>query len=511
MTRSFSCLLAYTSTCQCTRTMAQSRSQSQAIHYRYRPNAPRRADTVIPPHPVSSADYNNNMPLSYSVSQMSDFSLGNIKQETMPMQGYAHAIQDYDQLSGPTLGTSYGAMDRTNVSFPTGFPSTEFPALSSPPLSSWISPDSSVTSDSCSASWSSPTSSISFSPEPAYQVSHAESPSWPTHNHASHFPANCVSMQEVFPMTVEPECVAPSIYVPHVAHAWPYQALGDNLPPVFDPRECYATQASPESNIEQTNPYDEPVTTVELRSNSLMSDNSTVSSPGFSVMEIGSISPQTSVRTQFEGQLLEFSTPVAQAKSKGAKSAALPCPLAAYGCTSSFISKNEWKRHINTQHLRLEAWLCDQCPKRDNKREFNRKDLFIQHLKRMHPAPISSSTAKAQPAKSKAGRSGSKSDKTARSSKGDDLDPALLIAEQRCHITLRQPPAESACLFCSTNFSGRGSWEARIEHVAKHMEQYKREGSEVPDPSTWRADRALEQWLISAGVISKVRQRWSIT
>ncbi|KAK1918458.1 hypothetical protein P3342_001376 [Pyrenophora teres f. teres] len=38
-----------------------------------------------------------------------------------------------------------------------------------------------------------------------------------------------------------------------------------------------------------------------------------------------------------------------------------PCPLAAYGCTSNFPSKNEWKRHVSTQHIKLTYWRCDLC------------------------------------------------------------------------------------------------------------------------------------------------------
>jgi hypothetical protein len=90
-----------------------------------------------------------------------------------------------------------------------------------------------------------------------------------------------------------------------------------------------------------------------------------------------------------------------------------PCPLAPYGCTASFGAKNEWKRHAATQHFRLGFWRCDLCPpetktlnshksNNSNNRkpnptynDFNRKDLFIQHVRRMHSdsIPLAGTTA----------------------------------------------------------------------------------------------------------------------
>ncbi|KAI4122874.1 MAG: hypothetical protein LQ347_006351, partial [Umbilicaria vellea] len=100
------------------------------------------------------------------------------------------------------------------------------------------------------------------------------------------------------------------------------------------------------------------------------------------------------------------------------------CTFGPYGCPSRFGSKNEWKRHVSSQHIQLGIWRCDQgdcvpqsfSPHRRSpssttgKRrgakasdpddiivvgvgapdsaagfnEFNRKDLFTQHLRRMH-------------------------------------------------------------------------------------------------------------------------------
>ena len=73
---------------------------------------------------------------------------------------------------------------------------------------------------------------------------------------------------------------------------------------------------------------------------------------------------------------------------------AFPCTFATYGCPSTFTSKNEWKRHVQTQHMRLGFWRCDQCPDVHCKpNDFNRKDLFIQHVRRMHPVSLESELA----------------------------------------------------------------------------------------------------------------------
>ena len=63
-----------------------------------------------------------------------------------------------------------------------------------------------------------------------------------------------------------------------------------------------------------------------------------------------------------------------------------------YGCTfpscsKVFGSKNDWKRHENTQHYQIEAWRCHevssnlikQCAK-----VFYRRELFQAHLKECH-------------------------------------------------------------------------------------------------------------------------------
>jgi len=76
------------------------------------------------------------------------------------------------------------------------------------------------------------------------------------------------------------------------------------------------------------------------------------------------------------------------------KSRAFVCVFAFAGCSATFASKNEWKKHVSTQHLKLDRWNpaigCASNPHfrdsqcRTSTAEFNRKDPFMQHLQRMH-------------------------------------------------------------------------------------------------------------------------------
>ncbi|KAG9188513.1 hypothetical protein G6011_02436 [Alternaria panax] len=176
---------------------------------------------------------------------------------------------------------------------------------------------------------------------------------------------------------------------------------------------------------------------------------------------------------------------------------AFPCPLAGYGCTSNFSSKNEWKRHVSTQHIKLGYWRCDLCPPSTDSNdahtlyynEFNRKDLFTQHLRRMHAAP---------------------KDKSCRAQRDYPVSEENLSKHQaRCNLRLRDPPQHSTCLFCERIFVGATSWEERMEHVGRHLEK---DGSrlDMHEPATWNVDGRLERYLIDEGLIARDGAAWKI-
>ncbi|KAK3060525.1 hypothetical protein LTS18_008352 [Coniosporium uncinatum] len=170
------------------------------------------------------------------------------------------------------------------------------------------------------------------------------------------------------------------------------------------------------------------------------------------------------------------------------------CPLAAYNCHSTFTSKNEWKRHVSTQHVRLGFWRCDLCtPSADASNpahnDFNRKDLFTQHLRRMHSHRLGSGIATT-------GRAGNANKSTAQI-------PEEVIAnyQKRCYKLLREAPYRSSCLFCSKHFEGPSSWEERMEHVGSHMERDRKSGTKSSDASAWNEDALLHEWLIEEGLV----------
>lgn len=192
-------------------------------------------------------------------------------------------------------------------------------------------------------------------------------------------------------------------------------------------------------------------------------------------------------------------------KSKKSTSAGLlrpfPCPLAAYGCQSTFTSKNEWKRHVSTQHIKLGFWRCDMCPATTDAHnlifnDFNRKDLFTQHLRRMHAThPFSLA---ANPSAYTAGQT-------------VISDEAILEHQRRCYITLRSNPPRSGCLFCSRIFQGEGSWEERMEHVGAHFEAERKRAGGFMGCEGWREDRVLQDWLEDEGLIEReVGGAWSV-
>ncbi|OKL58431.1 hypothetical protein UA08_06010 [Talaromyces atroroseus] len=149
------------------------------------------------------------------------------------------------------------------------------------------------------------------------------------------------------------------------------------------------------------------------------------------------------------------------------------CSFRMYGCESTFSSKNEWKRHFSSQHLKLNFYRCDlpgcKSPTK-GPNDFNRKDLFTQHLRRMH-APWS---GKATPT----------------SEEKEKFDRGLEDIHKRCLQEQRRPPSLSRCTVCDQHFV---HWHDRMEHMSKHYEedpQFK----ELEDPG-------LVEWALQEGIL----------
>lgn len=136
------------------------------------------------------------------------------------------------------------------------------------------------------------------------------------------------------------------------------------------------------------------------------------------------------------------------------------CLFTFASCTQTFSSKNEWKRHINHIHLQLWYWRCDYATCANRKAFFNRKDLFGQHLKRMH-APSNSNEI-----------------------------------QERCKKERRKPPEKSTCGFCDRVFEGPGGWEACVDHIGEHYTN----GAKGSD---WKDDKDFVDWAVKEGVVQK--------
>ncbi|KAL2044244.1 hypothetical protein N7G274_002949 [Stereocaulon virgatum] len=112
--------------------------------------------------------------------------------------------------------------------------------------------------------------------------------------------------------------------------------------------------------------------------------------------------------------------------------------------------------------------------------EFDRKDLFTQHLKRMH-APASSASA---------------SEKSA-------FNDAIETVQARCHVRLRELPTNTICPFCPDHSTFK-KWEDRLEHVGKHLEK------QDIDLTGEIEDVALRNWMIGQGFLERGEGGWRL-
>ncbi|KAI4282242.1 MAG: hypothetical protein L6R38_003074 [Xanthoria sp. 2 TBL-2021] len=213
------------------------------------------------------------------------------------------------------------------------------------------------------------------------------------------------------------------------------------------------------------------------------------------------------------------------------------CSFARYGCNSTFGAKNEWKRHVSSIHLSLGIYRCDvgaSCaphpgPRSRHNNNFssshqppnpqqqggcgyksNRKDLFTQHLQRMHRPAASAPHAERE-----------------------HFDKSLEEVRQRCWVSLRGAPPRSSCGYCAPHpsrqtstsgselheihdmnhhqskkhskpaiFTGPGSWEERMEHVGRHLEKGP-VGTEVEDLQ-------LRDWMLAEGLLEQVKGEYRV-
>ncbi|KIW26582.1 uncharacterized protein PV07_09665 [Cladophialophora immunda] len=169
------------------------------------------------------------------------------------------------------------------------------------------------------------------------------------------------------------------------------------------------------------------------------------------------------------------------------------CSFSHYGCDVALSSKNEWKRHVSIQHLQLGFYRCDvgSCNPDLNtnvpnhKRvynDFNRKDLFTQHHRRMHKPETGPGSGPIAP--------GNAGDKDWRA-----FEDSLEEVRSRCWMEKRKPPQRSTCGFCGRVFEGEGSWNERMEHVGGHFSR------DIVEAKEEREDEDLTNWALQEGII----------
>lgn len=219
-----------------------------------------------------------------------------------------------------------------------------------------------------------------------------------------------------------------------------------------------------------------------------------------------------------------------------------PCSFHQFGCLSTFPNKNEWKRHVACQHLQLGYYRCDldicnpDIASFNNKRQvsqilakrsrstdryqsysdslseddiikvyndFNRKDLFTQHCRRMHGPARNPALCLSV---NKRGNCQPTKDEEAAFEM--DLDEI----RRRCWHVRRRAPSRSNCGFCTQIFDAdyvtnpgtaeqgpeEVAWEQRMEHVGRH---YEKEGVEQENEEL---DEDLVAWGLECGILTRL-------
>lgn len=109
--------------------------------------------------------------------------------------------------------------------------------------------------------------------------------------------------------------------------------------------------------------------------------------------------------------------------------------------------------------------------------DFDRKDLFTQHVRRMHVTTVYGPDGDAGM---------TKFEKT----------QAEEAVQQRCHIKVRDLPPETLCGFCNDGQIFE-RWDLRQEHVGRHLENYAGTVGDLDEAE----DTELKDWLIGENLL----------
>ena len=112
--------------------------------------------------------------------------------------------------------------------------------------------------------------------------------------------------------------------------------------------------------------------------------------------------------------------------------------------------------------------------------EFNRKDLFTQHLRRMHAPSNIKKIKKTRP----------------------KWDARIRDLQSSCYVVKGRPPTKLRCCVsgCGTEFKGGNCWYDRMERIVKHLEQHAgASGGRVQQGN----DSLLVGWALRQGIIER--------
>ncbi|UKZ46465.1 hypothetical protein TrVGV298_000668 [Trichoderma virens] len=179
------------------------------------------------------------------------------------------------------------------------------------------------------------------------------------------------------------------------------------------------------------------------------------------------------------------------------------------GCNARFDAKNEWKRHVSTKHLGLKYWVCTEGKCADERQSayqrdaglpsygniFNRKDLYTQHIRRMHASVIGQSTT---------------------DYRGTDMRSDLIVKHMqeealriRCKLPTWMPcPVQT----CDKSFTGTTAWDERMEHVAQQHFDNVAAGREPAVEFGGAHDTVLTEWAQRPDIriVKKTEVGWEL-
>lgn len=177
------------------------------------------------------------------------------------------------------------------------------------------------------------------------------------------------------------------------------------------------------------------------------------------------------------------------------------------GCKHAFHTKNEWKRHVEKQHVKERFWLClhGSCKKQEKHdgqystvgKPFKRKDLFMQHARRMHVATICPNLADA-PKNDLAG--------------DEELEAKIQEAQRKaCHKRCSTPESiECSGQECSKNFKGEKAWDEYLEHIASEHLDPTGKNHFGPVEFGGPKDKAFLKWSEDVNIIRPASTGWEI-